>query len=119
MVNLAQSTSSLNITRNINRGENDSEATDEENVENMGRYINSKLSQCTSANTATVKTEPETPSATRPEDLPSTSGILKLTKTPKKIVKINPIKKRSLASDDTEHDIFVNSKSQRMRIITD
>ena len=117
MVNLAQSTSSLNITRNINRGENDSEATDEENVENMGRFINSKLSQCTSANTATVKTEPESLSATRTEDLPSTSGI---SKTPKKTVKINPSKKRSLASDkDTEHDLFVNSKSQRMRIITD
>ena len=117
MVNLAQSTSSLNITRNIDRDENDSEATDQEEVENVGRFINSKLSQCTSANTATVKTEPESPSAIRPEDLPSTSGITKITKT---TVKIDARKKRSLASDkDTEHDIFVNSKSQRLRLITD
>ena len=73
-----------------------------------------------SANNATVKTEPDDPSATKlDENLPSTSGT-SIVKTPKKTRKINANTKRTRATDiNTEHDLFINSKSPRLRLISD
>ena len=108
MVNLAQSTSSLNITRNIQN--------DDSNPDWM--FDSGCSPENHSENNATVKSEPENPpEAIVDENLPSTSG-LSTRKTPKKTRKTNASTKRNRETD-TEHDLFINSQSQRLRLITD
>ena len=105
MVNLAQSTSSLNITRDIqiDPDGNDSECSPEKDY----------------GNNATVKTEPEnSPDPILDENLPSTSGI-SIINTPKTRKKHTNSKRTRATNNDTEHDLFINSKSPRLRLISD
>ena len=146
MVNLAQSTSSLNIDRNIriDTTDNNAEATDEEAMQDLRvvetpfsivcktieqmppplrRFIQRKLYEYNSSNTATVKSEPKNPTEMASDpDLPGPSGI-SVSKTPKKTLKIFARTKRSRESDENDkHDPSVNSKSPRLRnirLITD
>ena len=141
MVNLAQSASSLNITRNIRIDtiDNNGESTDEEAMEDvrvvetpfsiicktiermppsLRRFIQRKLQEYNSANTATVKSESKDPPEMIPDaNLPSTSGI-SVNKTPKKTLKNFARTKRIRESDsDNERNPSINSKSPRLRNI--
>merc|ERR1711990_1200473 len=120
MVNLAQSASSLNITRNIRIDtiDNNGESTDEEAMEDVRRFIQRKLQEYNSANTATVKSESWDPPEMIPDaNVPSTSGI-SVNKTPKKTLKNFARTKRIRESDsDNERNPSIHSKSPRLRNI--